>query len=68
VDYGSKVRTDPADDRHRARCARGSGAPRGKLNGSYKHGLFTVEAFEERRLVQALLAELRALADELPRD
>ncbi|MFC5068864.1 HGGxSTG domain-containing protein [Flaviflagellibacter deserti] len=42
--------------RGKARCrmhggARGSGAPKGERNGSYRHGFHTREAFAERRLV-----------------
>jgi len=38
--------------------ARG-GAPKGKANGAYKHGLFTAEAVKERCLVSALLRASR---------
>jgi hypothetical protein len=38
--------------------ARG-GAPKGKANGAYKHGLFTAEALQERRLIQQLLGQCR---------
>ncbi len=34
--------------------ARG-GAPKGARNGRYKHGLFTTEAVEERRVIRELL-------------
>jgi hypothetical protein len=47
--------------------ARG-GAPKGKANGSYKHGLHTKEARAERRLISDLLRQSRkaiaALCDE----
>lgn len=33
----------------------GGGAPRGKRNGNYRHGLHTAEAVAERRLVAALI-------------
>jgi hypothetical protein len=36
--------------------ARG-GAPKGKANGSYKHGLYTQEAHAERRFVSELVRE-----------
>ena len=39
--------------------ARG-GAPKGTANGSFKHGLRTKEALQERRQLSALLAEARA--------
>jgi hypothetical protein len=38
--------------------ARG-GAPKGKANGAYKHGLHTKEAGEERRLLSDLLRQSR---------
>ncbi len=38
--------------------ARG-GAPKGKRNGRYRHGLYTVEAVEGRRAVRELLKESR---------
>jgi hypothetical protein len=37
----------------------GGGAPKGKANGSYKHGLYTQEAEVERRLVSDLLRQSR---------
>ncbi len=33
----------------------GGGAPKGKANGAYKHGLYTQEARAERRLLSELL-------------
>ena len=45
--------------------ARGSGAPRGPANGSYRHGLFTCEAVEGRRMIRAMIAELQATANEI---
>jgi glucans biosynthesis protein len=38
---------------------KGSGAPRGERNGSYRHGLFTCEAVAERRAVRALIRGFR---------
>jgi hypothetical protein len=38
--------------------ARG-GAPKGKANGAYKHGLHTKEAKEQRRLLSDLLRQSR---------
>ncbi len=38
--------------------ARGGG-PRGTANGAYKHGLYTVEAIEERRRFGELVRESR---------
>ncbi len=43
--------------------ARGGG-PKGARNGMYRHGLYTTEAVEERRLLRELLRQSReALAD-----
>lgn len=38
--------------------ARGGG-PKGKRNGMYRHGLYTKEAVEERRLLRELLRQSR---------
>jgi hypothetical protein len=35
--------------RHRNRSHPGSGAPKGKRNGNYRHGFYTAEAIAERR-------------------
>ena len=45
--------------------ARGSGAPKGQANGSYRHGLFTCEAVEGRRLIRDMIADMRAAVDEI---
>lgn len=37
----------------------GGGGPRGKRNGMYRHGLYTNEAIEERRLLSELLRNSR---------
>ncbi len=42
--------------------ARG-GAPKGKANGAYRHGLYTAEAVKERRWMQELLDEVREMVD-----
>jgi hypothetical protein len=42
--------------------ARG-GAPKGKANGAYRHGLFTKEAMNERRLLKELLSASRRAVD-----
>jgi len=44
--------------------ARGSGAPRANRNAR-KHGLFTGDAIQERRRIQALLGEARKLLEEM---
>ena len=41
------------------------GAPKGKANGSYKHGRFTSEAVESRRMLNALIRELRRAAEQV---
>jgi hypothetical protein len=41
------------------------GAPRGKANGSYKHGRFTTEAIESRRTLNALIRKLRRVAEQV---
>jgi hypothetical protein len=45
--------------------ARG-GAPKGKANGAYRHGLFTSEAIEERRALRSLVRKSRELLAKLP--
>jgi hypothetical protein len=57
----------------KARCrmhggARGSGAPKGRENGRYQHGLFTCEAIERRREIRALIAEMRASTEAILKD
>src|SRR5829696_5920130 len=52
--------------RDKARCrlhggAKGSGAPQGRSNGSYRHGLFTCEAIETRRQIRGLIAQSQGL-------
>ena len=42
--------------------ARGGG-PRGERNGMYRHGLYTQEALEERRLVNDLIRQVRSAID-----
>jgi hypothetical protein len=42
------------------------GAPKGKANGAYKHGLYTAEAKEERRLLADLLRQSRKAIAALP--
>jgi hypothetical protein len=45
--------------------AKGSGAPKGRDNGRYQHGLFTCEAIERRRETRAMIAELQAFAQDI---
>ena len=47
--------------------ARG-GAPKGKANGAYRHGLYTKEAIAERRLLSELLRQARQALADLPCD
>ncbi len=54
----------------KARCrmhggAKGSGAPRGKANGSYRHGQFTCEAMETRALIREMIKGMRAFAADI---
>jgi glucans biosynthesis protein len=44
--------------------APGSGAPRGNTN-AFKHGLYTREAFEERRQLRALVQQSRMLIQDI---
>jgi hypothetical protein len=48
----------------KARCrmhggAAGSGAPKGKRNGKYRHGGFTTEAIDERMRLASLIRDSR---------
>jgi hypothetical protein len=45
--------------------AKGSGAPKGRENGNYKHGQFTCEAIETRREIPALIAKMQARAESI---
>ena len=45
--------------------APGSGAPRGVRNGSYRHGLRTIETMAERRLIRELIRESRKLIESI---
>ncbi len=44
----------------------GGGAPRGKAHGAYKHGAYTTEAIETRRMIRELLRESRDMLASLP--
>jgi hypothetical protein len=41
------------------------GAPKDKANGNYKHGRFTNKAIESRRVLNALIRELRRAAEQV---
>jgi predicted oxidoreductase (fatty acid repression mutant protein) len=45
----------------------GSGAPKGKRNGNYRHGFYTAEAIAERRAVRALIRKLAVGEREIAR-
>ena len=70
---GARTRRDGACRspavRGKKRCrmhggAQGSGAPRANQN-AHKHGLFTREAIEERRRIEALIGEVQELLKEM---
>ena len=46
----------------------GGGGPKGERNGSYKNGLYTNKAIEERRALSALLRVSRKSLDALSPD
>ena len=50
--------------------AAGSGAPKGKRNGKYRHGGFTTEAIDERRRLASLIRDSRVfrLAQKTPKE
>jgi len=41
------------------------GAPRGKANGNYKHGRFTLKTIESRRTLNALIKRLKEAAEQV---
>ena len=45
--------------------APGSGAPKGKRNGNFRHGRFTGEGVEEIQAIRGLLRQCRATLAEL---
>ncbi len=44
----------------------GGGAPRGEAHGAYKHGAYTTEAIETRRVLRELIRESRDMLASLP--
>ncbi len=44
----------------------GGGAPKGKRNGNYKHGLYTKEAIAERRAMTGLMRQVRESLADIP--
>jgi uncharacterized protein YjcR len=64
---GGACRSPAVHGKQRCRMhggAPGSGAPKANQNAR-KHGLFTRDAIEERRRIQALLGEARKLLEEM---
>jgi len=45
--------------------SKGSGAPKGRQNGSYKHGAFTCEAIAQRGELRDLIRAVRAVLADL---
>ena len=45
--------------------APGSGAPKGKRNGNYRHGRYTYEVLAQRRALRAWIKTARELAQKL---
>lgn len=41
------------------------GAPRGSAHGLYKHGRYTCEAIETRRMLNKMVREMRSLAEQV---
>jgi hypothetical protein len=65
---GSPCQSPAVSGKHRCRMhggARGSGAPRGERHGNYRHGLYTCEAIEERRVLRQLMREARGVLTQL---
>src|SRR4051794_1622504 len=69
---GAKTRSQspcraPAMPNGRCRMHGGAspGAPKGKANGNYKHGQFTLKAIESRRTLNALIKRLKEAAEQV---
>ena len=65
---GSPCRSPAVTGRGRCRMhggASGSGGPKGRRNGNYKHGRYTVEAIASRRWLRQLTRDVRALTKRL---
>ncbi len=67
---GAKTRTGaPCKSRamNNGRCrmhgGTSPGAPKGPLNGAYKHGYYTNEAIAERRQMSAFIRDMREALD-----
>jgi hypothetical protein len=48
--------------------AKGSGAPKGQANGSYRHGHFTCEATQGRRTIRKLIRQAKSALAQLTED
>ena len=65
---GQPCRSPAVRGRPRCRmhgCGRGSGGPRGELNGNFRHGLRTKEAEAERQQAKALVREAMRLLNRM---
>jgi hypothetical protein len=40
------------------------GAPKGEANGNYRHGLFTLDAIEDRREIREWARQMQRLVEE----
>jgi hypothetical protein len=45
--------------------ARGSGGPKGRRNGNYRHGRYTAETIAARRRLRKQIREVKALTKKL---
>jgi hypothetical protein len=65
---GRPCRSPAVIGRRRCRMhggARGSGGPKGRRNGNYRHGRYTAEAIASRRWVRQLIRDVKAMAKRL---
>lgn len=44
---------------------KGSGAPKGRANGNYQHGLFTCESTQVRGTIRKLIRQAKSTLDRL---
>jgi hypothetical protein len=59
--HGKRCQSPIVKGKRRCRMhggAKGSGAPKGERNGSYRHGFYTSKAIAERRALRALINKL----------
>jgi hypothetical protein len=65
---GTPCRSPAVTGRGRCRMhggAPGSGGPKGRRNGNYKHGRYTAEAIASRRWIRQLTRDVRAMTKSL---